>query len=90
MAGALGREIGRKLSEASGPTALYVPLRGVSMIAVDGQPFHDPAADEALLAGLRETLAPQVEVHECDDEINDPAFAQSMADRLHELIGSGA
>jgi uncharacterized protein (UPF0261 family) len=84
----LGREIGRKLSEAAGPTALFVPLRGVSMIAVDGQPFHDAEADDALLEGLRETLAPHVEVHECDDEINDPVFAQAMADRLHELIGA--
>ena len=32
----LGREVGRKLSAATGPTALFVPLRGVSMIAVDG------------------------------------------------------
>jgi uncharacterized protein (UPF0261 family) len=84
----LGREIGRKLSEAAGPTVLFVPLRGVSMIAVDGQPFHDAAADAALREGLRETLAPHVEVHECDDEINDPAFAHAMADRLHELIGT--
>ena len=38
----LGRRIGEKLSAATGPTALYVPLRGVSMIATRGQPFHDP------------------------------------------------
>ena len=44
----LGRQIGRKLSAATGPTALFVPLKGVSMIAVEGQPFHDPAADAAL------------------------------------------
>src|SRR5205085_7975242 len=41
----LGRRIGRKLSAASGPTALYVPRRGVSTIAVAGQPFHDADAD---------------------------------------------
>src|SRR4029077_12641393 len=29
----LGRQIGRKLSAATGPTALYIPLGGVSMIA---------------------------------------------------------
>jgi uncharacterized protein (UPF0261 family) len=86
----LGREIGRKLSAAKGPTALYVPLRGVSMIAVEGQPFHDQAADEALREGLQETLEPHVEVHECAEEINDPAFAQAMAERLHELIGAAA
>jgi uncharacterized protein (UPF0261 family) len=82
----LGRTIGRKLSAATGPTVLFIPLKGVSMIAVEGQPFHDATADDALLAGLRETLGPSVEVHELDTDINDPAFAVAMADRLHELI----
>jgi uncharacterized protein (UPF0261 family) len=82
----LGRTIGRKLSAATGPTALFVPLKGVSMIAVEGRPFYDPAADDALLAGLHETLDSSVEVHELDTDINDPAFADAMADRLHELI----
>ena len=71
---------------ATGPTALFVPLGGVSMIAVAGQPFHDPEADAALFAGLRETLDERVEVHERAENINDPAFAIAMADRLHELI----
>ena len=82
----LGRRIGRKLSAAKGATVLYVPLKGVSMIAVEGQPFHDAAADAALLSGLRETLESSVEVHELDLDINDPAFADAMADRMHELI----
>jgi len=84
----LGRRIGRKLSAASGPTALYVPLKGVSMIAVEGQAFHDAEADAALLEGLHETLAQGVEVHELETDVNDPAFATAMADRLHELIES--
>jgi uncharacterized protein (UPF0261 family) len=83
----LGRTIGRKLSQAEGPTVLFVPLRGVSMIDVEGQPFYDEAADEALFAALRATLDNSVEVHELETDINDPAFAVAMADRLHELIG---
>ena len=82
----LGRQVGRKLSAAQGPTALFVPLRGVSMIAVAGQPFHDAAADEALLEGLHSTLEPSVEVHELELDINDGRFAVAMADRLHELV----
>jgi uncharacterized protein (UPF0261 family) len=82
----LGCRIGRKLSRATGPTALYVPLRGVSMIATKGQPFHDPDADAALREGLRETLGDNVEVHELDLDVNDEAFALAMADRLHEMI----
>ena len=82
----LGRRIGRKLSGAKGPTALFIPLRGVSMIAVEGQPFHDAEADAALLEGLRETLGSNVEVHELDMDVNDAEFALTMADRLHELV----
>jgi uncharacterized protein (UPF0261 family) len=82
----LGRRIGRKLSAARGPTALFVPLLGISTIAVEGQPFHDPAADEALLAGLRETLEPHVEVHRLETDINDPGFADAMVERLHAFI----
>jgi uncharacterized protein (UPF0261 family) len=82
----LGRQIGDKLSAATGPTALFVPLAGVSMIAVEGQPFHDPDADLALREGLRETLEDHVEVHELPLDINHPAFAVAMVDRLHTLI----
>ncbi|MGE5273170.1 MAG: Tm-1-like ATP-binding domain-containing protein [Verrucomicrobiota bacterium] len=82
----LGRRIARKLSSAKGPTALFVPLEGVSMIATEGGPFHDAAADEALFAALRGGLGPNVELHELDLDVNDPAFADAMADRLHELI----
>jgi uncharacterized protein (UPF0261 family) len=82
----LGRRIGRKLSGARGPTVLFVPLRGVSMIDVEGQPFHDIAADRALIDGLRETLDDSVEFHELDMDINDRQFAEAMARRLHELV----
>jgi uncharacterized protein (UPF0261 family) len=82
----LGRTIGRKLSAATGPTALFVPLGGVSMIDVAGQPFHDPDADAALFGALRDSVDGSVEVHEVETDVNDPAFAVAMADRLHELI----
>ncbi len=82
----LGRRIARKLSAAKGPTALFVPLRGVSMIATEGGPFYDREADEALFAALREGVGENVELHELDLEVNDPAFAEAMADRLHGLL----
>jgi uncharacterized protein (UPF0261 family) len=82
----LGRRIAQKLSAAMGPTALFVPLEGVSMIATEGGPFHDAAADEALFAALREGLGDNVELYELDLDVNDPAFADAMANRLHEMI----
>jgi uncharacterized protein (UPF0261 family) len=84
----LGRRIGRKLSAASGPVALFVPLGGVSVIDAEGQPFHDPEADEALFGALRESVGPNVEVHELPLALNDPEFARAMADRIHELVSA--
>jgi uncharacterized protein (UPF0261 family) len=83
----LGRRLGTKLSGATGPVALFIPLRGISAISGAGGPFADHAADAALLAGLHETLDPSVEVHEVDAHINDPAFAVAMAARLDDFLG---
>jgi uncharacterized protein (UPF0261 family) len=80
----LGRRIGRKLSAATGQVTLFIPLRGVSLIDVEGEVFHDPEADGALFDALRETLDPGVDVRELDTDLNDPAFARAMAETLHE------
>ncbi len=82
----LGRTIARKLAGARGPVALFLPLKGVSAIDSEGGPFYDPAADEALFGALRENLAPNVELHELENNINDTEFALAMADRLEEYL----
>jgi uncharacterized protein (UPF0261 family) len=81
----LGRIIARKLNEARGPLTVLVPLKGVSLIATEGQVFHDPAADEALFGTLRENLDPELDLRELDLDVNDPEFAHALADRLHAL-----
>ncbi|MDQ3740858.1 MAG: Tm-1-like ATP-binding domain-containing protein, partial [Actinomycetota bacterium] len=84
----LGRRIARKLSAAAGPVTLFVPLRGVSMIDAEGQPFHDPEADAALFGALRDGLAGSpVDLVELDHNVNDEEFAIAMADRLDEYLG---
>jgi uncharacterized protein (UPF0261 family) len=85
----LGRRIARKLSAATGPTALFIPLRGVSLIDAEGQPFHDPEADAALFAALREGVGDRVEVVEMDCNVNDEAFAAAMAEKLDEYLRGG-
>jgi uncharacterized protein (UPF0261 family) len=80
----LGRIIARKVNSATGPTTVFVPLEGVSLIATEGQVFHDPAADEALFSAFRENVDPGVDVRELDTHINDPDFAHAMAETLHE------
>ena len=79
--------IARKLNAARGPTVLFVPLRGFSLLTTEGQVLYDGEADEALLSTLRERVdRAKVEVHEVDVDINDTVFALAMAERLHELM----
>lgn len=84
----LGKEIAQKASAARGPTAVLVPLRGVSAIDREGQPFWWPEADAALFQSLRHWMAPQVRLIELDLHINDPAFAQAAVQTLVELMAS--
>jgi uncharacterized protein (UPF0261 family) len=80
----LGKRLATKLNAAKGPATLFIPLRGISLIATEGQVFYDPVADEALLRGIREHLDERIEVRQMDTDINDPAFALAMADALNE------
>ncbi|MFF5445765.1 Tm-1-like ATP-binding domain-containing protein [Streptomyces sp. NPDC012888] len=85
----LGRLVAGKLRDAAGPTAVCVPLRGLSTLGAPDGPYHDPTADAALFASLREGLAGSAaQVFEYDTHINDPSFGRAAADRLHALIGA--
>lgn len=86
----LGAILAGKLNAATGPTSLFIPRGGISMIDVPGKAFHDPAADAALIDALLSNLDPKVEVVDRPVDINDPSFGPAMARRLHERIGTGA
>ncbi len=82
----IGRRVAEQLNAARGPVAVVLPLRGISMIDQAGQPFHDPAADEALFHALRDTLSPTIPCQCLDLHINDPAFADALADTLLSFL----
>src|SRR5262249_1317256 len=82
----LGLEIAQKASAAKGPTAIFLPLRGVSAIDREGGPFWWPEADQALFQRIRNELSSRVELVELDLHVNDPAFADAAAERLLEMI----
>ncbi len=85
----IGRRIAAQLARATGPVVLMLPLRGVSMLDNEGQPFHDPAADAALFEALRDNAGPNTTIREVDAHINDPVFADALADALlTELKGN--
>ncbi|MFC7095715.1 Tm-1-like ATP-binding domain-containing protein [Halobaculum marinum] len=82
----LGSIIANKLNSATGPTALVLPLAGVSMLDVEGEEFYDPEADGALFDALRENIASDVELLQLETDINDEAFARALAEKLDEYM----
>jgi len=83
----IGHEIATRLADATGKTTLMLPLKGVSMIDVEGQPFYDAEADKVLFDTLRTELAnSNVEIVELDTDINDKEFAVAAAKKLISLL----
>ena len=83
----IGHEIATRLTDATGKTTLMLPLKGVSMIDVEGQPFYDAEADNVLFDTLRTELADSnVEIVELDTDINDKEFAVAAAKKLISLL----
>jgi len=83
----IGTWIASRLNKCDGPVRFVLPLGGVSMIDAPGQPFHDPAADEALFAAIESTLVqtPNRKLVKLPLHINDPAFAAALVANYRDI-----
>jgi len=66
-----------------------IPVAGFSSLSVEGGQLHDPHADGAFIAALKEYLHPEIETVEVDARINTPEFATAVAEALEEALGTG-
>lgn len=84
---AIGTFIATRLNLCEGDVRLVLPLGGVSAIAVPGQPFYDPAADQALFDAIRATLhqTARRRLIELPHAINDPEFAAALHTQFQEI-----
>ncbi|MEM5544328.1 Tm-1-like ATP-binding domain-containing protein [Sulfitobacter sp. AS92] len=83
----IGAWIGEKLNKCDGPVRFLLPLRGVSALDIQGGPFHNPAASNALFNALRATVVQtrDRQLVELDMHINDPAFAEAAISNFNEI-----
>lgn len=81
----LGRELAEKVNGYTGPVAVMLPKRAISVISAESQPFHDAVADAALFDSIKSHA--KVDVIEFDEEINSPAFARACAEKLLLFLG---
>jgi uncharacterized protein (UPF0261 family) len=82
----LGRMVAARLADAIGPVHVVVPARGFSLADAEGGDLYDPAADRAFIDALRDALRPDFAYEEVDAHVDDPAFADLVADRYLTLV----
>jgi uncharacterized protein (UPF0261 family) len=82
----VGQEIARRLQKTTEEAVFIIPTAGYDSYAVDGEGFHDPAADQAFVDALKANLPANIQVIERDTHIDDPAFATEAAKLLIDLI----
>lgn len=85
----MGKWIAEKLNQMTAPVRFLLPEKGVSLIDADGQPFHDPDADEALFRAIEQT-AIQNDVRKVvrlPYNVNDQEFADALVSAFREVHG---
>jgi uncharacterized protein (UPF0261 family) len=84
---ACARFIAAKLNRAQAPVELLLPELSTSLLSEGGKPFHDPAADSALLAELSAQITnPLVRITRLPLNLNDPTFATAAVAALQRLV----
>ena len=78
--------IAERLNAARGPWTFLVPLQGWSSLDRAGRPIHDPAADAAFVARLKERLHDPSHVKEVDLNLYTPEFARVAVDEFVRLF----
>lgn len=83
----IAEKLAEKWNSAERKMTLMLPLKGVSMIDAEGQPFYGFDEDVALFETLKKGITnPNVEIVEMENHINDAEFAEEAASRLISLI----
>jgi uncharacterized protein (UPF0261 family) len=82
----LGALVAERLNDSRGPLRVVVPTRGFSLADSDGGDLWDPEADHAFVESLRSELRPDIRFEVVDAHVDDPDFADLVADRYLTLL----
>ena len=82
----LGRILAEKVNLSTGPVSVLLPTEAISVISAEGQPFHDPSADQALFDSIQGNLRKGIDLREINASINDPACSKIAAETLLRMI----
>jgi uncharacterized protein (UPF0261 family) len=84
----LGRLVAERLNEATGTVQVLAPTLGFSLADVEGGDLWFPEADTAFLDALAAALRPDIQLELVDTHVNDPDFAELVAERYLALAST--
>jgi uncharacterized protein (UPF0261 family) len=82
----LGRIVAQRLAAATGPVRVLCPTGGFSLADVPGGDLWDPEADGAFIEALRAALPDEIPFETVEAHVDDPEFADLVADRYLTLV----
>jgi uncharacterized protein (UPF0261 family) len=86
----LGRVVAQRLNESRGPVRVVAPSQGFSLADVEGGDLWDPDADAAFLEALSSSLRAETAFELVDTHVNDPEFADLVAERYLALVSASS
>ncbi|MCY9660060.1 Tm-1-like ATP-binding domain-containing protein [Paenibacillus chondroitinus] len=82
----LGRLLATKLNAGTAPTIVVFPKGGVSLLDMDAKPFEGKEERQALYEGIKEHLRSNIPMIDMEQDINNPAVADVIAENLLQLL----
>jgi uncharacterized protein (UPF0261 family) len=82
----IGEMIAAAANASTAAVAIVIPLKGVSMLDIEGGVFWDPEADNACYDAIKDNLKPGIPVIDVNNNINDPPFADKAAEILLDML----
>jgi uncharacterized protein (UPF0261 family) len=80
----IARTIAERLAAPTAPVSVLVPTRGLSLSGRPGEALWDEEANAAFVQEIAAAVAPPVELESIESHVNDPAFADRVAERAVE------
>ncbi|MDZ7923503.1 MAG: Tm-1-like ATP-binding domain-containing protein [Marinagarivorans sp.] len=76
----IGHWLAQQLNQSEGPICLLIPEKGFSALSVEGQPFYNPDADNALITTLQSHFetSPNRQLMSVPYAINDAEFSLAL------------
>ena len=84
----LGGIVAERLNDARGAVHVVAPTLGFSLADVEGGDLWFPEADAAFLDALGSALRPDIQLELVDTHVNDPEFADLVAERFLVLASA--